>query len=129
MKSYLADSNIFLRLFLQDNSKQSKKSASYISDAKDGKIEIVVSSEIIPEIEYVLRKVYKASKGVVIEHLSGIIKTSYIKVEKRNIWIEAINLYSNNNIDLIDALLYAEAKDQDLAILSFDEDFKKIKIK
>lgn len=129
MKSFLADSNIFIRVFIQDNPIQTKESLKYLEDAKNGKIKIKILSEIVPEIEYVLRKVYKLDKTEIIQDLETICSTSYIHIDNKNIWLKALKIYKNNNIDLIDAFLYQNKLEKNMKILSFDKDFKKIKSK
>lgn len=127
MKSFLADSNIFLRLFVQDNPVQTKESLKYLEDAKKGKIKILILSEIIPEIEYVLRKVYKRDKVEIVKDLNVICSTSYLDLQQKSIWLKSLKIYKNNNIDLIDAFLYQNKLEKNMKILSFDKDFKKIK--
>lgn len=128
MVTYLADTNIFVRLYTQDNSEQLKISEETLINCKKRKLKIVVLSEVIPEIEYVLRKVYKVDRKTISDHLLGLVKTTYINIEKRDIWKSAIKVYSKNNIDIIDAILFVESQNRRNEILSFDKDFKKIKI-
>ena len=127
MVTYLADTNIFVRLYTQDNSEQRKISEKTLEDCKNGKLKIVVLSEVIPEIEYVLRKVYKIDRKTISDHLLGLIKTTYINIEKRDMWKEAILIYSKNNIDIIDSILFVESQKRKNEILSFDKDLTKIK--
>lgn len=127
MVTYLADTNIFVRLYIQDNSEQFNSSVQILNDCKRGKIKIIVLSEVVPEIEYVLRKVYKIDRKTIANHLLELIKTTYINIEKRDIWKEAIKVYSKNNLDIIDAVLFVESQNRKNEILSFDKDFRKIK--
>lgn len=127
MKSFLADSNIFLRVFIQDNQIQTKESLKYLEEAKKGLIKITILSEIIPEIEYVLRKVYKLDKTEITKDLEKICSASYIHIDNRNIWLKTLKIYKNNNIDLIDSFLYQNKLEKNVKILSFDKDFKRIK--
>jgi len=86
-----------------------------------------IISEIIPEIEYVLRKVYKVSKDKIVDNLLLIMEASYLDIENRSEWTKSLNLYLKNNIDLIDSFLYISKLKYDMKILTFDKDFKKIK--
>lgn len=127
MKNYLADSNIFVRIFVGDNHEQKEQALDYLNQAKNGKIKITVLSEIIPEVEYVLRKVYKINKKIIVGYLQGLVKDKFISVEKRDLWIDSLDIYFKNNVDLIDAYLYANKLKKNINIISFDKDFKKIK--
>ena len=128
MVTYLVDTNILLRLFLRDNESQAKIVDKYFQNCKKGKLKIVVLSEVIPEIEFVLRKFYKIDKKVIVKYLSGLVNTLYIEIEKRVVWKQAINIYRTNNVDIIDSLLYAESMNRKNEILCFDKDFNKIKL-
>lgn len=123
----LADTNIFIRLFIQDNPKQTSEAQKYLDQAKTGRLKLKVISEIVPEIEYVLRKVYKVSKDKIVAHLLLIMEASYLDVENRLEWTKSLNLYLNNSIDLIDSFLYVSKLKHDMKILTFDKDFTKIK--
>ncbi len=123
----LADTNIFIRIFIQDNPKQTLEAQKYLDQAKKGKIKLKIISEIIPEIEYVLRKVYKVSKDKIVDNLLLIMEASYLDIENRSEWTKSLNLYLKNNIDLIDSFLYISKLKYDMKILTFDKDFKKIK--
>jgi predicted nucleic-acid-binding protein len=127
MVTYLADTNIFIRLYTQGNSEQRKISEKTLKDCKDGRLKMLVLSEVIPEIEYVLRKVYKIDRKTISDHLFGLVMTTYINIEKRDVWKKAIKIYSKNNIDIVDAILFVESQNRKNEILSFDKDFKKVK--
>ena len=127
MVKYLADSNIFIRFFIKDELGQYKEVERYFSSAKHGVIKIYVLSEVILEIEYVLRKVYKIPKNEISKNLSSLLKMSYLNIEKHESLVNSLKYYVKNNIDLVDALVYVESLKKGLVILSFDKDFKKIK--
>lgn len=127
MKSYLVDTNIFVRYFTESDSVFTKKSKDYFAKARDGKIKIEVSSEILLEIEYVLRKVYKVGRILISEKLLFLAKTPYFDIQKRNLWIKSLELYSNTNFDLVDIFLWAQAEEKNIEVLSFDKDFEKLK--
>ena len=126
MQNLLVDSNIFLRVFVKTNLDQTSQALKYLKLAKNDKIKLAVLSETIPEIEYVLRKVYKIPKNEIVENILTIVRAAYIGLEKRELWRDAIRIYSENNIDLIDAFLYVNKLDMNFKILSFDKDFVKL---
>jgi len=126
MVTYLADTNIFIRLYIQDNKKQTKISIDLLKKCKARKLELVVLSEIIPEIEYILKKYYKVDRKTISEHLRNLVSTAYVKIENRDNWIYAIDIYSKSNVDIVDALLYAESKTRNNEVVSFDKDFQKL---
>lgn len=126
MKTYLADANVFLRFILKDNKLQATEAKKYFELAKNGKIELIFIPEIISEIEYVLRKVYKESRGKIREYLESLVKPNYIKVESREIVLNSLNLYGRIKIDFVDLILFFTAKRLKAQVLSFDKDFNKL---
>lgn len=126
MKVYYADTNIFLRFILDEIPEQTLAAENYFKAAKEGKIKIVFISEIVMEIEYVLRKVYRKSRKEIAENLSVFIEQPHIAIPNRLILLRALNLYVKSNLDLVDLVLFTSAQEQGAKVLSFDKDFEKL---
>ncbi|MBU1110508.1 PIN domain-containing protein [Patescibacteria group bacterium] len=126
MKTYFADTNIFLRFILNDNKKLASQARKYFTQAKNRKINLVFTSEVILEINYVLKKVYGVSKKEIIEHLSTLVKTPYLDIRSREILIKTLGIYQQINVDFVDILLAVTAYSENAEIFSFDKDFKAI---
>jgi len=129
VKTYYIDTNIILRLLLEDNKKQAKIAKNYFKNAKKKLIKIVVISEIIFEINFVLQKVYSITKQEREKYLSALIKTPYLEIENRQILLEMLKIYNQVNIDLVDIFLYLKAQEQNGIVLSFDKDIKQLQRK
>lgn len=127
MKVFFADTNIFIRFVIKDSPQLTQRSKNYLSKAKKEEIRIIILSEVILEIEYVLRKVYEIEKEKIFKFLESLIKATYIEVRDRSVWIESLKTYKITSIDLIDILIFKKAKEEGVQILSFDQDFKKLK--
>lgn len=128
MKAYWIDTNVMLRFLLKDNLSQFEIARKYINQAKAGKVKITLVTQIIFELEFVLRKVYKESREEISKDLIRIIQTSYLEVESRLPLSRAISLYNRFNIDLIDAFLFIRASEGGGEVLSFDKDFLKLRV-
>lgn len=126
MKVYFADTNIFIRFLLRDNLQQARKAGHYFSLAKAKKIRIIVLSEILLEIDYVLKKVYSLSRLEITQKLSDLVRSVYFDVEDRSLWIRNFELYPKTNFDLVDIFLFEKAKNEGGKVLSFDKDFQKL---
>ena len=98
-----------------------------INDAKTGSIELIIYPETILEVYYVLTKVYKLVRAESVEILLSFCKSDYINSVDRSIIVEALNIHKEVNIDLVDCLLYVRSKYTNSEVLSFDQDFKKLK--
>lgn len=126
MINYIVDTNVILRLILKDDEKLYQEAKNFFKKAKNKEIQITIIPEIIFELDYVLRGFYKLQKIETAIILLKIIKTPYLKIEKREILIEALYRYQEINVDLFDIYLFLIAKDQKATLYSFDKDFKKI---
>ena len=126
MKSYFADTNFYLRFILKDNRGQAKKSKEFLTKAKKGKIKIIFPPEVILEMEFVLRSVYSLSKKEVVRYLLPLIKTDYLEIKEREIWLVAFKVFQETNLSLLDIFLFLKAKKEKAQILSFYKDFKKL---
>lgn len=125
MKKYFVDTNFFLRFVLKDNLSQWQIADNYFQEARFEKIKLVFLTEIILEIEYVIRKVYKLNRKIIFKYLSTLLAINSIEITDREVLREALLLYLEKNIDLIDGILFLKAKNQESTVLSFDHDFKK----
>lgn len=126
MKTYFADTNLFLRFILQDIQSQAQKAEDYLNQAKAEKIKIIYLVAVIIEMEVVLRKVYRQSKDKISEQLLALVQTPYLIVEDRGIWMNAFELFKKNNLDLLDIFIFAKAEVINAEVLTFDEKLAKL---
>lgn len=126
MKSYFADTNFYLRFILKDNKNQTKKTKGFLAIAKKGKIKIIFLPEVILEMEFVLRSVYSLSRKEIVRYLFPLIKTDYLEIQEREIWLPAFKIFQETNLSLFDIFLFLKAKKENAEVLSFDKDFKKL---
>lgn len=127
MRKYLVDTNVFLRFLLKDSRQLHQQSKKYFLRAKKGKISLILLPPVIFEIDYVLRGVYSLSRKERAEILSTLVKSPDLEVKEREILIEAVERYKKLKVDLFDLYLAEKAKKEKVEILSFDQDFKRIK--
>lgn len=127
MKKYLLDTNVILRFLLQDNKKYYQIASGYFKKAQQKQIEVEIIPEVILELDYVLRGVYNLSKKEVTNILSKLIKTPYLKIENRELILTVIEEYEKKSVDLFDIYLFYLAKNKRSEVISFDQDFLKLK--
>ncbi|MBI3384711.1 PIN domain-containing protein [Candidatus Gottesmanbacteria bacterium] len=126
MKVYFADTNIFLRFILPENTRQKSQAEKYFIGARKKEIVIVVCQIVIFEICFALEKYYELPRLEVYHHLKTLVSVPYFEVEERENLLEALDIYQLENIDLVDAFLFCQAVSRNAEILSFDKDFKKL---
>lgn len=127
MKTYLADTNFYLRFLLQDEVKLANKVEDYLRRAREGKIKIVFLSAVVLEMVFVMQAVYGLSRSGIAKHLLRLIRTVYVEIEDREVWMRVLPTYVRRKIDLIDIFLAVKAEWVDAKVLSFDEDIKKLR--
>ena len=123
-----ADTNIFIRLYLQDNPKLSPLANEIISNCEDGKYTLVICPVTILEIAWLLLSFYKIPKEKVLLFFEEILQIHNIEIIDRLSIEETISIYRSKNIDITDAYWIAIMKQEKISeIFSFDRDFDKIK--
>lgn len=127
MKTVIVDTNAFLRFFLNDIQKQKKAFESALHKAKRNELILVVPQIILFEIDFILTKYYRFSKGEVIERLESVISTSYLQVQDQGVFRNAIDLYAKHNIAFVDCFLLSKAKLEEAELFTFDQKLEKLK--
>jgi len=123
--TYLADTNVILRYLLNDEPRQFKEADEFFEKVRTGGIRLVILESVLVECVYVLTKFYKIPKNMVSENLAGILHYKGIGNKDRKDLIEALKLYSEKNIDIVDCILLARSKISGFTLFSFDGKVKK----
>jgi predicted nucleic-acid-binding protein len=126
MDKLILDTNGFLRFLLNDIPKQSEEVSKLLTKAKSKKIEIFVPQIVIFEIEFALDKYYKFPKIEIIDKLSVLLSTSYLKIQDVNVFQETLILFSDKNVDFVDCFLMCYAKSKNTTLFTFDKNLKKL---
>lgn len=126
MKSFVVDTNVFLRLILDDIPQQADEAEELIKQAKNQKIKLIVPQIVIFEIEFALEKYYGFAKSEIIDKLSSIVSAKYLNIENKDIFNMSIKLYEKSNLSLVDCFLKSYSVNTDSEVFSFDKDFKKL---
>lgn len=96
------DTNYFLRFFLADNHKQSKKVKELFVSAAEGKSKIFTSNIVIFEIFWVLSSYYRKNKSEIISTLEKILALEFIEVDDRAVFVRALTLFQKRSLSLED---------------------------
>ena len=126
MRVFIVDSNVFLRFFLNDNPEQAEKVREFFKVIKKENDKILVEPITIAEIVYHLRTTYSLAKEQAVEMVLTLFIENWIVIPHKEAVIEALVLYKRKQIDLEDLILWTIAKAQNIKVVSFDKDFKKL---
>lgn len=126
MKSFVIDTNAFLRLLLDDIPKQADVVKKLIKQAKKEQVRIIVPQIVVFEIDFILRKYYGFEKQEVIDKLKPLLSASYFVIESMGIFQNALILYKENNVSLADCFLIAKAQVEEADLFTFDQKLKRL---
>lgn len=126
MKRYVVDTNVFLRFFLKDSPTQYQKSKELFEKVASGNVELETLPEVLFEIDYVLKGVYKLTKHEICNILTTIIKSPDILIVYNDILLDSVERYKKSNLDLVDIYIFYYAKNHSAEVFSFDKDFSKL---
>ena len=124
--AYFADTNFYLRFLLQDVMSQATKTEKLLKKVRDKNIIIIFLPEVILEMVFVLESFYKAPRSDIAEKLTTLIKTEYLNIQHRSLWIKAFEIFEKSAVSMFDIYLFLRAKDDNSKILSYDKDFVKL---
>lgn len=124
--TYYVDTNIFIRYITEDVPQQTDLVEKRFEQAKQNQISLIVTEFTIAEILYVLQSFYKMDRAQTIVKVKTMISPKWINMERKEAVLEALLLYKTKNIDFVDLLNWAIAKEDKAKILSFDKDFDKL---
>ena len=127
---YFIDSNVFLRVLVKEDETSFRSCVKLLEKVNNKKMQALTSDLVLAEVSWVLNSYYDFSKLKVISALEGIVNLTGLKIKNTTDISTAIDLYKNNKVKFIDALI---ASDKMLAlngiVISYDKDFDKLDIK
>ena len=112
------DTNYILRFLLKDNEDMYKISKNAITTNR-----CFIDNEVLAEVVFVLLKVYQVPKADIRVTLEKFISFENIILNNKNIIINALKIFEENNLDFVDAILCAKSKKY--IVKTFDQKLKK----
>ena len=120
----IIDTNIIIRFLTSNDPLLVEKIAEYLKKPEN---KFVLTDVAIAELVWVLLSVYTLPKETIIDKIGGLIELPNFILSK-SVISRTLALYSQHNIDYIDAYLAAYAIENEIKeIVSYDKDLNKIK--
>jgi len=129
MAARFLDTNIFLRYLTRDDPEKAERCFDLFQRVKAGTEAVTTSESVIAEVVFVLSspKVYNVSRERVRSLLVPILTLKGLRLPNRGLYLRALDLYADHEIDFEDALSVAHLERRQLtAILSYDRGFDRI---
>lgn len=125
MQKYIVDTNFILRYLLADNNSQYQKAKSIFDLVRDGKAQIKLEQVVFVETIFVLSSFYEVPKEKIISIMLSFLTYKGIDTEKE-LFNKALDIYSNNNIHIVDSIIIAKSQLQNIEVLTFDKQILEI---
>ncbi len=123
------DTNIFLRYLTRDDPEKAERCFDLFQRVKAGSEAVTTSESVIAEVVFVLSspKLYAVPRDRVRSLLVPILTLRGLRLPNRRLYLRALDLYADHEIDFEDALSVAHLERRKLtAILSYDRGFDRV---
>ncbi|MBI2334754.1 PIN domain-containing protein [Candidatus Daviesbacteria bacterium] len=127
MNRVVLDTNVFLRILLNDIPEQVKQAERILQQGKTGRRILIVPQAVIFEIAFALEKIYYFPKENIIDRLSSILSSGYFQIQDSDIFKDTIEIYKQKNLSLVDCFLYAFSLKNKAELFTFDKNLQKFK--
>jgi predicted nucleic-acid-binding protein len=122
----VVDANVILRYLLADHPDHFQKADRFMSQVKEGETRIFIPEGVLIECVYVLIKIYKVPRPDIVKGLAGILNYKGVINDNRSLLIKSLHLFNDKNIDIVDAIVHALAKEKSWTYFTFDKDLDKL---
>ena len=121
------DTNVFLRFLTADIPEKADACEKLFQKALADKERLFTTDLVIAEIIWVLESYYELPKNEVQEKVEKILNTPNLICPQKEVILGALNLYSEKNIDYIDAFNALILRDKSIEeIYSYDQHYDRV---
>lgn len=117
----LLDANVIVRFLIGDGGELYDHSRRIFKEIENNTRKVRLLDSVLAEVVYVLLEVYQVSRKDIIRSLIPIAEMRSIRMENKTVVINALEIFYQENIDFVDALLCAYNKVKGLEVISFDK--------
>ncbi len=103
MAEFFVDTNVFLRFLTNDDPAKARRAERLFKKAIAGDVSLETSLLVIAEIVWTLESFYKLAKPDIADKIEKILNTKNLKVQAADTVLQALDLYTTENVDFIDA--------------------------
>jgi len=120
------DTNVFLS---RDDPEKAERCFQFFQQVKSGTTQVTTSESVIAELVFVLSSpgLYNVPRQQLGDLLAPILSLRGFRLPNRRLYLRALDLYAEHNIDFEDALSVAHMQNRKLpAIVSYDRGLDRI---
>jgi predicted nucleic-acid-binding protein len=117
------DTNVFLRIFIQDDGPQHRAAVDLVRSLG----QVFVGVVVLVETVWALRKLYKFPRGKLVHFLNTVLATDAFIIENREVIEAAMFGFSSGNGDFADHVILESARRNGVERMhTFDLDFSRV---
>ena len=121
-RAKLPDTNTILRYLLKDHEELHSRAAAFFEDVRTGKENALILESVVVECVYVLTKYYRVPRGETAAILSRLLGYRGVVNDDRQELTDALTLFSESKMDIVDCVLFAKARNYGLILYTFDKE-------
>lgn len=121
----IPDTNVIIRYLIRDVPAQYDEIAPYFEGVRAGREKALILEGALLECVYVLMKYYKVPKDETVQALAGLLQYKGILNPDRNELLDALSLFRQTDLDVVDCLVLARAKNGGMGVITFDKAMKR----
>jgi predicted nucleic-acid-binding protein len=122
----LPDTNVVLRYLLHDDAVQYERAAEFFESVRVGNEKAIIIESVLVECVYILMKFYRIPKREVADTLTKLLQYKGIANVDRKTLVEALRLFAEQNVDIVDCIVLAKVKRGEGRLFSFDKALNKL---
>jgi predicted nucleic-acid-binding protein len=125
----LLDTNVLIRFLTQDRETKYIKLYTFFESLELGEMRAELKLIVLFQVLFVLKSFYRVPKEQIAAGLMDLLKYKGITIKEKNIVQRALELWRQENVEIVDCYLVAcLEKDTQNILYSYDRDFDKFKI-
>jgi len=121
------DTNLFIRYFTRDDEEKAEDVLKLLKRVEKNEEKVITSPLVIFELVFTLGNYYKVPRMEIKELLHPIFNLRGLRLDSRDVFESALELYSQTRISFADAFNACFMRKREIKeIYSFDEDFDQV---
>jgi predicted nucleic acid-binding protein len=121
----VVDANVIVSLLLGSERRHFEQARAFFEPVREGEASAYIPAAVLAECVHVLTRVYKVSRADAAAKLLMLLDYRGVMIESAAVrW--ALALYRDHNVDFVDALVAATAREHRWHVFSFDRDLARL---
>ena len=119
------DTNVLIRYLTGDKPDQSRRALAFLQQVETGAIIVSTCEGVLVEVVQVLssQRLYNQPREWIAATLTDVLRLRGVRLAGKAIYLRALEIYGQENVDFVDALCVAHAERTGVTtIVSFDRD-------